>query len=293
MSVPPSAPPTRRLVLAGALVAGITSLTGCGVRLEDDAPHIPFVPTRDPIPGESALLAVLGTLTDSDEEHAAERADLLREALLDAQVPEDLVTGAAAPAGAGERIPAFEGAVRDCGQGMLPLVGRLVATHRIVTDAAAETGADADTMWTRPDTGPWERAVVAADALQATRAAIYALDLIAAKADSASVTAQVRAASAGLGDIGVRQTTAAGDAVEPVALGYDVPHRLTTEEAQELGRQTFTRLLAAYASGFARLGADRDAALEVVHWMVTAERLSRPRFRLPVPVLYGDDTSSS
>lgn len=273
-------PPSRRLVLTGALAAGVTTLTGCRVRLEDDAPDIPLVPTREPIPGESVLLAVLGALGASTAEHAAARADLLRDALAQARVPNDLLTAAATPPRSGETVPAYEGSLRDCGAGLLPLVGRLTATHRIVST-------EHDELWSEASTEPWSADEVAADALQATRATIYALDLIAARATDEQVTGQVRDASAGLGELAVRQTTAAGEAVRPATLGYDVPHELTPQQSRGLGARSFTRLLAAYAAGFARLGQDRAAALETTQWMVTAEQLSREQFPLPVPVLYG------
>ena len=51
--------PTRRRVLTlglGAVLAA--SLTACGIRLEDDAPRVPLIPTRAPIPSESFLLAL-------------------------------------------------------------------------------------------------------------------------------------------------------------------------------------------------------------------------------------------
>lgn len=281
-----SVPPSRRLVLTGALAAGVTTLTGCGIRLEDDAPRIPFVPTREPIPGESALLAMLGALEASAAQYADERADLLRRALIEAQVPEDLVAGVTAPAAGGEVVSAFEGAVRDCGPGVLPLVGRLTATHRIVA------GVEED-FWSEPGTEAWQAQEAAADALQATLATTYALELIAARATEERVSKQVLEASKGLHRLIVRQTTAAGEAVKPAPLGYDVPHELSAEEGRELGRRSFERLLAAYASTFPHLGEDRAAALEVPQWMVTAERLSRDRFALDVPVIYGDDPSDS
>jgi hypothetical protein len=34
------------------------SLAACGIRLEDDAPRVPLIPTRQPVPGESFLLAL-------------------------------------------------------------------------------------------------------------------------------------------------------------------------------------------------------------------------------------------
>ncbi|WP_353950540.1 hypothetical protein V6K52_12975 [Knoellia sp. S7-12] len=54
--------PSRRLVTAGAIGAAIAVLTGCGIRLEDDAPRVPLVPTRSPIEGEGALLRLLAAL---------------------------------------------------------------------------------------------------------------------------------------------------------------------------------------------------------------------------------------
>ncbi|WP_148232526.1 hypothetical protein [Janibacter sp. HTCC2649] len=54
--------PSRRLVTAGALGAVVAALSGCGIRLEDDAPHVPLVPTRSPIDGEDALLRLLAAL---------------------------------------------------------------------------------------------------------------------------------------------------------------------------------------------------------------------------------------
>ena len=263
----------------------MTSLSGCGVRLEDGAPDIPFVPEREPIPGEAPLLALLGVLDHSDEQHAAERADLLRAALTRAQVPERLASAPAAPA-AGEVVFAYEFSVRECGPALLPLTGRLLATRRITTDSR-------DEQWSEPSPAAWKDGSVAAEALEATRAARYAVELIAAKTKDDKAAATILEASQGLGDLLARQTTAAGESIGKAALGYDVPHTFTAAEATQLGTQTFTRLLAAYANGFARLGEDRQAALEVVEWMVTAERLSRAPFPLEVPVLYGGAPAGS
>lgn len=274
-------------MLTGALTLSAASLTGCGVRLEDDAPDIPFVPERDPIPGEAALLAMLGVLEDSDETYAQERAARLHEAMEDAQVPAKVLAGARAPSGGVETAAAFEGAVRDCGPGLLPLVGRLTATYRIITDDS-----DTTTTWSPAGTKPWKKGAVAAEALQATRAATYALDLIAARS-SGRAAKEVLTVSTRLRELGIRQTTAAGDAIEPVTLGYDVPHELTAAEATQLGTRSFARLLAGYSDCFARLGTDRAAALEVAEWMVTVERLSRGRFPLDVPELYGTEPADS
>lgn len=56
---PTASSPSRRLVTVGALGVAVAALTGCGIRLEDDAPRVPLVPDRSPIAGEEALLRLL------------------------------------------------------------------------------------------------------------------------------------------------------------------------------------------------------------------------------------------
>lgn len=49
--------PTRRAALGViALAAATLPLAACGIRLEDDAPRVPLVPTREPLPAEGFLL---------------------------------------------------------------------------------------------------------------------------------------------------------------------------------------------------------------------------------------------
>lgn len=282
-----SARPSRRLLLTGALALSATALTGCGVRLEDDAPDIPFVPKREPIPAETALLAMLGALDASAEPRAAQRADLLRKALTDAQVPTAVISGAKEPSSDAETVAAFEASVRECGPGMLKLVGQLTATHRITTGLGEDKK-----LWTPATTKPWRAGAVAADALKATTATLYALDLIAAQSKGA-VAKDALTASERLRRLSIRQTTAAGDAVKPVSLGYERPKDLSGTKAHDWGVTSFIRLQAAYADGLERLGQDRDAALEVTQWMVTVHGVSRAQFLQDVPELYGDGTPTS
>lgn len=49
---------TRRTLVAGALGALALPAAACGIRLEDDAPRVPLVPTRTPAPAESELVAL-------------------------------------------------------------------------------------------------------------------------------------------------------------------------------------------------------------------------------------------
>src|SRR6476469_2322553 len=47
----------RRTVVAG-VVAAVLPAAGCGIRLEDDAPRVPLVPARTPVPAEAELVAL-------------------------------------------------------------------------------------------------------------------------------------------------------------------------------------------------------------------------------------------
>lgn len=273
-------------MLSGALTLSAATLAGCGVRLEDDAPDIPFVPGREPIPGEAVLVAMLGALEADDAQHSDARAKLLREALEKAQVPATVLDDAQAPEPGAETVTAFEGAVRDCGPGLLRLVGRLTATQRITT------GAETRDLWTSAGAKPWKASAVAAEALKATRATVYALELISART-SGRPSSSARTASRELQGLVNRQTTAAADDAPAVTLGYDIPHDLNATRARELGTTTFARLLAAYANGLAELSSDRDAALEVTQWMAAAERISRDVFPLEEPTLYGEQPTGS
>lgn len=49
----------RRVLLGCVAGTALASLAGCGIRLEDNAPDLPLVPKRSPIPAESALLDLL------------------------------------------------------------------------------------------------------------------------------------------------------------------------------------------------------------------------------------------
>ena len=96
----------RALGVAGLWAGGAVLLAGCGIRLEDDAPRVPLVPTRTPIPGETELVALLlGSRTLAAAASAPYAAGLARqEAVLDAAlrergVPQSLLAAATEPSG--------------------------------------------------------------------------------------------------------------------------------------------------------------------------------------------------
>lgn len=51
--------PGRRLLLAGTGTVLLGALTGCGVRLEDDAPRLPLLPTRRPLAAQDLMAALV------------------------------------------------------------------------------------------------------------------------------------------------------------------------------------------------------------------------------------------
>ncbi|MCE1180159.1 MAG: hypothetical protein LWW86_14200 [Micrococcales bacterium] len=107
----PVDPGRRTLLRTATLLAGLgaaATLTGCrGIRLEDDAPHLPL-PVRHPLDAEAALLRLLSDLRDLTALTAAgttaavtalsplhqTQAETLRDALLRGGVPGDLVAAA-------------------------------------------------------------------------------------------------------------------------------------------------------------------------------------------------------
>ncbi|WP_217995916.1 hypothetical protein, partial [Kribbia dieselivorans] len=153
-----SAPLPRRLVLAGGGLAMLATLTGCGLRTEDDAPRLPFLPGREPLPGEAMLLTLLDSCGRSAYRGAPKDVDatgslatqrtVLRDALLRAGVPTDIVdspveAGHDAPpadtqAGAELVVRCLEVARDD----FLPLLGALTAQR-----VAATTWAGSDQTW--------------------------------------------------------------------------------------------------------------------------------------------------
>jgi hypothetical protein len=93
------------------LAATALPLAACGIRLEDDAPRLPLIPTREPVPGEAFLLGLWLGSTDLAEEASAlggavsalparlaalhsSQADVLRTLLRSSGVPDTAVRDA-------------------------------------------------------------------------------------------------------------------------------------------------------------------------------------------------------
>jgi len=92
--------PSRRIALRWSVVATGSAilLSGCGIRLEEDAPHVPLIPERTPIPQEANLVALLHHMQSLRAAVPAEYAaglarqvEVLDSALRQAGVPQELL----------------------------------------------------------------------------------------------------------------------------------------------------------------------------------------------------------
>ncbi|GAA3618598.1 hypothetical protein GCM10022199_23830 [Marihabitans asiaticum] len=272
--------PTRRAALL-TVGAALLTATGCGVRLEEDAPNLPFVPTRQPVDGEAALLTVLAATTHQQDAGAGERADLLAEALAELRVPEASITAARrrpTPT-VGEDIAAHEAALRTCPSPLLPQVGRLCVSR--LRHGQRE-------LWTADDDErTWVAAPAAAQAASATRAAIWGLTVAGAKGDE-RLRGEVEQDVELLDRLRTRQVSAGEDGGEDAPLGYQLDEQVgTAGEARALSGALLARLARSYLGLFAELADDRSAAHEVVSW--TVDVLDRGADRdLSVPELHLD-----
>jgi hypothetical protein len=272
--VPPL--PTRRRVLglglqlgAGAVVAA--SLTGCGIRLEDDAPRVPGLPGREPVPGEAFLLALRRHSTDLAAEARAlggaakavparlsvlhdRQATVLETELLRLGVPRTVLDAPAATAtpdtttttttttagpsvpAAGPRGPAALAAseAADLGPPAIAALARVAPETVPLAGSVLAQRAAAATLLGEPASWPepsWSEPSLAASYLDSTRAAVYAFEVVAAQSPKG---AQRTLALSTLGTLQARagqQEALAGAAAAPPALGYPLPFPVTSPSA--------------------------------------------------------------
>lgn len=277
--------PTRRDALRSAtlvgLWAGLGTVGGCGVRLEDDAPDVPFLPRRTPVPAEAELLALLAALRGSGGAVAAVRADALARALVADGVPGSVVADASATAGrataTGRALTASTGAS-----------ARVVASVR-AAELADSPAALERALGRTPRAVPGLGRTIAA-ALEATRDAQLVADVAAARV-AGPIPTGGRAADAParrpylalrdeLAALAAREEAALPGDADPEPLGgrpateIDGPEtaRTATRTALERALSTHGRLLVSIEP--ARAGRHRE---EVAAWLATLEA-ARVRF---------------
>lgn len=324
--------PEHRSVRVGrrSLLIGAASvlLTGCDIRLQDDAPRIPLVPTRQPIPAESTLLALLGDtrllarlsagagtrfLTHVAFLHETQ-ADVLAAALERAGVPVDEVMSAdpgsaspgaggtsptaTSPPATGASSPATPSAGRASSEGSGTSPSTSVSPRRIgdleaaaipraapvlagaasgliptLVSLHAQRGATAHVLgatvaW--PVAPEWASPVGAAAFLEATRAAVYALEVVAGQAKASHVRRADRTLATLHALASDQERASAGTAPQP-QLGYALPFRVSDDRsAVRLAKRTLTDLTAAYGSHLDTLESQRTVALEAARWLAAA-----------------------
>lgn len=311
------------------LAAVALPLAACGIRLEDDAPRVPLIPTREPIPGEAFLidlwlgsgeLAAQGAALAGDpasiparlvplhreqertvrdlletlsvpervlsDAAAARRASALRTATGPPTAPGSSSTSSGRPAGtpttappaAARPTPAALGQAEasaltaDAFSALAQLEGesRSVAGAALAQRAAGAALLSGSVTWA-PD--PLSAPALGSGLLEATRAAVYGFEVVAAQSNAAqrglatATLAELRA-TAGM------QLALAGSSAAAPALGYPLPFPVATPvTAHQLAQHVLRGLRQACAAQLA--SAEGSAQLSsVVRWLAQAEGLA-------------------
>ncbi|MFC7491880.1 MULTISPECIES: hypothetical protein [unclassified Knoellia] len=298
--------PSRRLVTAGAVGVAVTALAGCGIRLEDDAPRVPLVPTRSPIEGEDALLRLLAAVQAAAVAPAdpkqrispllaplhQRQARVLHDALRQRGVPEDQLSLPSTPPSASTSAGPSTSSSPSPSPSTAPAT--LVAVERSVVTAGAgcalaevelrptllallgQAHAALEIATLEPDPAPdvpavWSTPAALAPLVTALRSATYLLEVAAARSPQPAR----RAGLEGIGRLGrltAELVTATGDAAPAPELGRALPRRVTTPaEAASLAKEAMTTLLATFGSALAPLSErDADSAFTAVpRWLGT------------------------
>ncbi|MFV0462725.1 MAG: DUF4439 domain-containing protein [Nostocoides sp.] len=293
--------PSRRHVLAGMGTLGgallLPRLAACGVQLEEGAPRIPFMPTRTPIPGEAALLALAG-----DTEATAQvcrsstspvasalvaihenQADVLAALMGSAGVPGSLIPATGAPPTSAPKAVEDVAAAEGTALTLLPRLALAPTSIRptlvaILAQraAAAQILSGVAAVIPPPSQAPQWPPSSAAVFLQATRSAIYGFEVVAAQGDAATAKASGRALDR-LNALVSEQQARLERHQLPVQPGYVLPFPVATPAAAtRLGRQIAAGLLTAYGT---RLTPDDPANTgatmpDQVSWMGQAQLLA-------------------
>jgi hypothetical protein len=301
---------TRRSVLrsAGSLVwvASLAAVTGCRVRLEDDAPRIPLLRTRTPIPDERALAAAL-TATWRLEDLATSlggaptgmparlRSVHARQAAVLAGVlaaggapvpPRPAATASAAPSATASDTPSSvpsvapselryaEQASADSSSGGLAAIsgshlGLFVAVAAQRSASATLLGAD---LTTSTPSAPRSRQAL--PLLAAARAARYGFDVVAAQTDRRHRPAADAARSALQLRCAALQRLAGAEAGPP-PLGYRLPYRVEdARAAAKLARRLLITLSQDIAAAVDAAAGDNAALTALVRWLAEDEVLA-------------------
>jgi len=278
----------RRPLLVAALTAAALPTAACGIRLEDHAPRVPFVPTRTPVPLEAELVrltqdtkaladaaaALPGELAaDLARVHRRQHA-VLRTTLLQAQVPAADLDAPASPGATASASPspstsgsaaAHERAALATAEGTAAasagaFAGVAADLRATVAALHAQRYAAAELLsGTAPDvpTDPVGGAE-AARLASLTSAAIYLVEVVAARSTGKQRARAVTTLGA-LRDLHADQL--AGGAQPEADLGHPLPFPVeSAADAARLARSVLTSLRAGSGEQLAPLVAAHGAA---------------------------------
>lgn len=313
---------SRRALLAVAGLGAAAALTGCRVRLEDDAPRVPLLPTREPIPDEGALLKALADTRDLQAAAAAlggartatparlaaahaRQVAVLEQVLRSARVPQaswaasppspaptptSTSSGSSGPRPKPTRAAlAQQEALAVQPDALTALAGATPAHLPLLAALTAQRAAAATLLggsvhW--PASGVAPRAA-APELLAAARSATYGLEVVAAQSGAAG-RARALAVLATLRPREEQlQALAGADAGAP-PLGYRLPFAVTTPtSAAKLARELLPDLLLSVGSAYGASAGDRPGLVGLVRWsaQLQAQAAAWGAARTPFPGL--------
>jgi hypothetical protein len=269
----------RRTVLGAALGGAVVALTGCGIRLERDAPHIPGIKTQGP-PADQAVLRTLltqveatitaATLSSSSwakslaHIHRAQRSRLIQVMATQGMTPAPTPT---APASTGTASPPAHLPLAAEEQHLAVRIGSLSAVSARNLPMAAAIGvthsAAAQVLGKTVDIagGAVPKTAEAAAILPSLQAAVYAFEVIVAKTPLHSRN-QAEATLEALRPTRSAWEAALGDRAPLQPDGYALPVQPTTTAARtQLALRVLTDLIDACAGQVAATRGDRPSFL--------------------------------
>lgn len=280
-----------RRILLGAVVGAVgLPATACGIRLEDDAPRVPLVPTRTPLAAEAQLVA----LTRDTAALAAWAASLpgalpadlatlhrrqhtvLRTTLLRRQVPSGSVDGTTtptpspSPSGGRPALAAAEAAAAATAGTLAGVARDLRAT---VAALHAQRYAAASLLTGRPPVVAREPVTddLVRELAAGTAAAVWFLEVVSARS-TGSQRSRSDATLETLRDLLTDQV--AGGSRPAAALGHPLPFPVDSPgDAARLAREVLTTLRADHGRHLEALVTSHGAAgmAAVTRWLGTVE----------------------
>ncbi len=284
---------SRRSLLGGMGLGALAAACGCGVRLEEDAPRVPLVPTREPVPDEEMLLrtlehtrslqALAAEVADAGEptrvsglpaelaELHRVQVDVLADLLVAGGVP--LPTTTSAPSGTPSEESLSSAELSAAADPALDALAEVSAPNLpMLLTLTAQRAAAASLLGEQPGwaelVGP-ERDLAAA-LLRSLRPVVYGFEVVAARTPSgergqvSDTLRRLRQRARQLGEL------AAGSA-PPDDLGYALPYPVNDAESRNrLATEMLTGLQQAVASRSAATAGDPEAVTGAVQLLTDA-----------------------